>query len=195
VGADPPTSLVAEIARLDVSIDRAAVATEATLAGHSGDDAPHDELCRQLAALRERVALAKQRSKDPGALRAELATLLFFGRTLQADAEDWRSDVQGRAEELERDRIAARREQARLVAEHDQLVLRREALQSTILETAARMAQQNRGECRRTLPVFTLGKGLTVCSVSVSRPRRWFRLAEYWLVTLNRSQDVQVRRE
>ena len=37
---------------------------------------------------------------------------------------------------------------------------RRDALQSTILQTAARMAQQNRGECRRTLPVFTLGEGL-----------------------------------
>ena len=80
-------------------------------------------------------------------------------------------------------------------AELDELARRRDDLQLTILQTAVRMAQQNRGECRRTLPVFTLGEGLTVCSVSVSRPRRWFRFAEYWLVTLNRSHDVLIRRE
>jgi hypothetical protein len=195
VGAEPPTSLASEIARLEVSIDRAAAVTETALAGQSGDDGARQELYRQLAALRERVTLAKQGSEDPQGLRAELATLWFFARTLQGDAEMWRSAAQARAEDLERDRVAARRAQARLAAEREQLALRREALQSMILETAARMAQQNRGECRRTLPVFTLGNGLTVCSVSVSRPRRWFRLAEYWLVTLNRSHDVLVRRE
>lgn len=204
MGADPGTSLASELTRLAASIDRAAAATEIALGGDTpalADDGPsslraeHQELCRQLSALRERVAVAKQRGEDPRALRAELATLSFFATTLRADAENWRSALQDRTEELERDRVAARREQARLAAEREQLLVRREALQSTILQTAARMAQQNRGECRRTLPVFTLGEGLTVCSVSVSRPGRWFRFAAYWLVTLNRSHDVLVRRE
>jgi hypothetical protein len=43
--------------------------------------------------------------------------------------------------------------------------------------------------------VISLGEGLTVCSVSVSCRRRWWRLAEHWLVTLSRSHDVLVRRE
>jgi chromosome segregation ATPase len=204
VGADPRTSLASEIARLDASIDRAAAVTETTLTGHppaSEDDGPHSlgteqkELARQLAALRERVALAKQRSEDPHGLHAELATLLSFARMLQADAEKWRSALQDRTEELERDRIAARREQQRLAAEREELVLRRDALQSTILQTAAEMAQQNRGEWRRTVPVITLAQGVTVCSVSVFRPSRWFRFGASWLVTLSRSYDVLVRRE
>lgn len=204
MGADPPTSLASEIARLDASIEDAARVAEIALAGHpaaSEDDgarslpAQHTELCRQLAALRERVALAKRRSDDPRALRAELATLLSFAGTLQSDAERWRSAVRDRSEELERDRIAERREHARLAFEREELALHRDALQSTILQTAARMAQQNRAEWRRTMPVITLGDGLTVCSVSVFRPRRWFRFAAYWLVTLNRSHDVLVRRE
>lgn len=204
MGAGPQSNLVGEIARLEASIDRTAAATEITLAGDrptradEGSRSPlaeHDELCRQLAALRERVALAKDRNEGLQALRAELATLLSFAGTLQVDADRWRSAREEQIEELERQRTAARQEQDRSTAEREKLARRRDALQSTILQTAARMAQQNRGECRRTLPVFTVGEGLTVCSVSVSRPRRWFRFAEYRLVTLNRSHDVLIRRE
>jgi hypothetical protein len=211
LGVDPQTSLVSEVARLKVSIDRAAAATEVTLACRlpapvDGDPrslhAQHAELCRQLAALRERVALAESRNEGPGALRAELATLLFFAGSLQADADDWGSSLDQQIEELERQRAAARVERERLAAERERLVVeretlvrRRDALQLTILQTAARMAQQSRGECRRTIPVFTVGEGLTVCSVSVSCPRRPFRFAKQWLVTLTRSQDVLVRRE
>jgi hypothetical protein len=57
------------------------------------------------------------------------------------------------------------------------------------------MAQETRGECRRTLPVITLGEGLTVCSVSVSFPRRGLRLAGQRLVTLSRSHNLLVLRE
>ena len=204
MGAGLQTNLVSEIARLKASIDRAAAATEVTLAGDppaSADDGPcsplaeRAELCRQLAALRERVALAEDRNEGPHALRAELATLLVFARTLHGDAEQWRSALDDQIEELERRRTAVRQEEEESTAERERLARRRDALQSTILQTAARMAQQNRGECRRTLPVFTLGEGLTVCSVSVSCRRRRFRFAEYWLVTLNRSHDVLVRRE
>jgi hypothetical protein len=204
VGADPQTSLASEIARIADSVDRAATETEVMLAGRppaSADDGPgssraeHQELCRQLSALRECVAQAQRRNDGPQALRAELATLLFFAGTLQADADKWRSAVADQTEALERRRAAACRDQERLTLERETLVRHREALQSTILQTAVRMAQQNRGECRRTLPVFTLGDGLTVCSVSVFRPRRWFRFAGYWLVTLNRSHNVLVRRE
>jgi hypothetical protein len=127
---------------------------------------------------------------------------LFFAGTLQADADDWGSSLDQQIEELERQRAAARVERERLAAERERLVVeretlvrRRDALQLTILQTAARMAQQSRGECRRTIPVFTVGEGLTVCSVSVSCPRRPFRFAKQWLVTLTRSQDVLVRRE
>jgi hypothetical protein len=204
VGADPQTDLVCEIARLEVSIDRAASATEITLACHRpacADDGPrsplegHKELRRQLAALRELITLAADRNEGPMALRAELATLLFFATTLQADADRWRSALEDHVEELGRRSAAAHQEGERSAVEREKLARRRDALQSTILQTAARIAQQNLGECRRTLPVFTLGEGLTVCSVSVSRPRRWFRFAEYWLVTLNRSHDVLIRRE
>ena len=204
MGADAHIDLVSDIAGLNVSIDRAASATEFTLAVHppgsGGGDrrwpgAEQKELRRQLAALRERVALAQSRSEGPRALRAELATWLSFARTLQADADHWRSALEQTNEELERARSAARRERDRLAADREKLVRRRDALQSRILQTAARMAQQHCGECRRTIPVFTLGDGLTVCSVSVSCPRRGLRLAKQWLVTLSRSHDVLVRRE
>jgi chromosome segregation ATPase len=194
VRADPQTDLASEIARLGASIERVAAATEVTLAG-APPDAELQELCRQLSALRERVALARRRDDGPPALRAELATLLSFARTLQADAENWRSALAGRAQELERQRAAARQERQRLDLERENLARRRETLQSTILQTAARMAQETRGEWRRTLPVITLGEGLTVCSVSVSFPRRGFRLAGQRLVTLGRSHNVLVRRE
>ena len=203
MGAEPETDLVSEIARLRLSIDRAAAAAEITLAAHppayKDDDPPspfaqHKELCRQLAALRERAALAESRDEGPRALRAELATLSFFARTLQGDAENWRSALADQIRELERRRTAARQERERLAAEREQRVQRRDALQLTILQTAGRMAQ-DRGECRKTLPVFRLDEGLTVCSVSVSRPRRGLRVAKQWLVTLNRSHDVLVRRD
>jgi hypothetical protein len=58
------------------------------------------------------------------------------------------------------------------------------------------MAQRDGGECRRTLPVFAFGPGLTVCSVAVSCPRKGFRFPKQWLVTLNGSRDgVMIRRE
>lgn len=194
MGPDPQTEMMSEIAVLDASIDRAAAATEFILAGHP-PKADHQELRRQLAALRERVAQAGQRNDGPAALRAELATLLSFARTLQDDADRWRAALASEARELEHRRVAARREQERLALDRENLIRRRETLQSTILQTAARMAEQTRGECRRTLPVFTLGDGLTVCSVSVAYPRRGLRLAGHWLVTLGRSHDVLVRRE
>jgi chromosome segregation ATPase len=194
VGADPQTVLPSEIAQLHAAIDGAARATEIMLADQPPEP-EHQELGRQLAALRERVALAHQRNEGRQALRAELATLLCFARTLQADAEKWSASLAQRADELERQKASARAEQERLVLAREDLVKRREALQSKILQTAARMAQQTRGECRRTLPVFTLGDGLTVCSVSVAYPRRGLRLAGHWLVTLGRSHDVLVRRE
>lgn len=205
VAVSPQNDLFREIARLTISIHRAAAATEMTLTEHlsaSDDDDPrsplveHRELRRQLAALRDRVARAQHGSEEPGALRAELATLLFFAKTLQADADIWRAALKQRLEELERKRIAERRQRERLAAQREELVRRRDALRFTIGQTAARMAQQNGGECRRTLPVFSLGEGLTVCSVSVSWPRRGFRCAKRWLVTLNGSRsDVLVRRE
>jgi hypothetical protein len=204
LGAEPQTSTGSEIAGLRAAIDCAAAATEVTLAGHppaSADGDPcsrpaeHEELSRQLAALRERVALAEDRNEGPRALRAELATLLFFARTLQADANKWRSAGEERDKELQRQRASARKEQENLVAEREKLARRRDLLQLTILQTGTRMAQQYRGECRRTIPVFTLGEGLTVCSVSVSCPRRGFRFAKQWLVTLTGSHDLLVRRE
>ena len=167
----------------------------------SADDDPrsplaeHAELCRQLAALHERVAVAECRNEGPHALRAELATLLFFARALQADTDNWASAFEEQIKELGRQKTAARKERERLAADREKLARRRDALQSTILQTAARMAQQYRGECRRTIPVVTVGEGLTVCSVSVSCPRRGFRSAKQWLVTLTRSNDVLVRRE
>jgi hypothetical protein len=205
VGVHPQTDLFCDIARLTVSIDRAAAATEIALTERlpvSGDIDPrsplveHKELCRQLAALRDRVARAQYGSEEPRALRAELATLVFFAETLQADADTWRGALKQRIRELERQRAAERQERERLAAQRAQLVRRRDDLEVTIGQTAARMARQNGGECRRTVPVFVLGEGLTLCSVSVSWPRRGFRFAKRWLVTLNGSRDdVLIRRE
>ncbi len=205
MGVDTDTGVVSEIAQLRLSIEHAAAATEATLAGYPptpGGEASRSlaeeqkELRRQLAALRERVDLAEQASEGPPALRAELATLLFFAKTLQADAAGWRSMLQERIEELERQRAAARQEQERLAAERELLVPRRDALRLRIVQTAARIAAQRGGECRSTIPVVVLGAGLTVCSVSVSCPRRGLRAAKRWLVTLNDSRDdVTVTRD
>lgn len=205
VGVYSQTDLFCDIARLTVSIDRAAAATEIALTERlpvSGDRDPcsplveHKELCRQLAALCDRVARAQHESEGPRALRAELATLAFFAETLQTDADTWRGALKQRIRELERQRAAERQERERLAAQRAQLVRRRDALEFTIGQTAARMARQNGGECRRTVPVFTLGEGLTVCSVSVSWPGRGFRFAKRWLVTLNDSRDdLLIRRE
>jgi hypothetical protein len=205
VAVHSQTDLFCDIARLTVSINRAAAATEIALTEHlpvSADGDPrsplveHKELCRQLAALRDRVARAQYGSEEPRALRAELATLMFFAETLQADADTWRGVLKQRIRELERQRAAERQERERLAAQRAQLVRRRDALELTIGQTAARMARHNGGECRRTVPVFSLGEDLTVCSVSVSWPRRGFRFAKRWLVTLNGSRDdVLVRRE
>ena len=206
MGVDNQTDLVSELARLQVSIDRVAAETDTTLADHpcatEADDphwvlSEHNELRRQLAALRERVARAhSQNQDDPLALRAELATLLFFAETLQADADAWRAALLDRLKEFERLKAAERQEQRRLASEREELVRRRDALQLKIERTADRMAQENGGECRKTLPVFRLGDGLTVCSIAVSSPKRGFRWAKRWLVTLNDSCDeVQVRSE
>jgi chromatin segregation and condensation protein Rec8/ScpA/Scc1 (kleisin family) len=167
----------------------------ASYPSESEDDDPgspaadHKELCRQLAALRRRVAAAEDGNEDVRARRAELATLLFFARTLQADVERWRSTLEGRLKEVERKRIAARRERERLVAEREQLVRRRDALQTEIGQTAARIAQRDGGECRKTVPVFRFGEGLTVCSITVLCPRKGLRFGKHWLVTLNRTLD------
>lgn len=201
MGVEPRPGTDSENASLRAAIDRVAAATEVTLAGHapsSADDDPrsqHAELSRQLAALRGRVALAEGRNEGPPALRAELATLLFFARTLQADVDRWRAAGEERENELRRQAAVARKERQHRVVEREKLARRRDTLQSTILQVGSRMAQQYRGECRRTVPVFTLGDGLTVCSVSVSCPRRGFRFARLWLVTLTSSHDVLVRRE
>jgi hypothetical protein len=142
------------------------------------------------------VARARYESEDAPVLRAELATLLFFARTLQADAVTWRAALNESIKELERQRSAERQERQRLTAQREEVARRRDALRFGIAQTAARIAQQHGGECRRTLPVFTVGEGLTLCSVSVSCPKRGFRCAKRWLVTLSDScDDVLIRRE
>src|ERR1700684_2091253 len=84
VGVNFQTDLCCDIARLTASIHRAAAETEIALTERlpvSGDADPrsplleHKELCRQLGALRGRVARAQDGSEEPRALRAELATL------------------------------------------------------------------------------------------------------------------------
>jgi chromosome segregation ATPase len=205
VRVDDEVVVGSEIARLKISIARVAARTGITLAGRpstSGDEyqsspvAEQKELRRQLAALRTRVAGAQERSEDLYELRAELATLLCFAKTLQDDAERWRSTIDERLREVERKATAARMERERLVAEHEKLVRHRDALESQIVQTAARIAERDRGEWRRTLPVFTLGEGVTVCSISVFRPRKWLRAGKSWLVTLDDAHDrVVVRSE
>jgi hypothetical protein len=135
-------------------------------------------------------------------LRAELATLLSFAKTLRTDAQHWRMAFEDGLKELERQETAAREERKRLVAERKRLVAeretllrRRDALQQTIDEAAGRIARENGGDCRRTLPVFRLGEALTVCSVTVLSPRRGFRSQKCWIVTLNDARDqMRVRR-
>ena len=141
------------------------------------------------------MARATTRSQDQPALRAELATLLSFAKTLRTDAETWRTAFEDGLKELERQETAAREERERLAAERETLMRRRDALRFTIDETARRIAQEYGGDCRRTLPVFRLGEALTVCSVTVLSPRKGLRSQKCWFVTLNDSRDqVRVRR-
>lgn len=201
---DAKTHLASEVARLRVSIGREAAAVHETLNDRppASDDrhpqsgwAEYKELSRQLDALHEHVARAQSRSQDKRELRAEFATLLSFAKTLRTDAETWRAGFAHRLKELERQETAARKERESLVAERETLMRRRDALQSTIDETAGRIAQKNGGDCRNTLPVFRLGEALTVCSVVVLSPRARFRSQPHWLVTLSDSRDrVRVRR-
>ena len=200
----PQTSVVSDITRLRASIDRAAAAADVSLAGHppaSAGDGPrsllteHKELCRQLGALRERVALAESRNEGPGALRAELATLLSFAGAASRPTGSNCAQRSNSKSKNSKSHTVAHKERESVAEELEELVGGRTHLQLTILHTAARVAQQYRGECRRTVPVFTLGEGLTICSVSVSCPRRGFRFAKQWLVTLTRSHDVLIRRE
>ncbi len=201
---DAQSHLASEIARLRVSIGREAAAVHEIL--NDGSPGPDDrypesgwveykELSRQLDALHEHVARAQSRSQDQRELRAAFATLLSFAKTLRTDAETWRARLEDRLKELERQETAAREERDRLAAERVSLMRRRDALQSTIDETAGRIARTNGGDCRNTLPVFRLGEALTVCSVVVLSPRARFRSQPHWLVTLSDSRDrVRVRR-
>jgi hypothetical protein len=190
-----------ELELLVSRIARAAEAVEIALGAcpnTSGDSAvliEGRELRRQLDSLRARVSAALDGYDDPRGLRSELGTLLFFANTLQADADAWRAGLDRAIHEHERQSAAARRAQERRAAERRELARRRDHLASAIRDTAERMAQPEAGECRNTLPVFTLGAGFTVCSVSVSCPRRRFRFPKHWLVTLNDARDqILVRR-
>jgi hypothetical protein len=202
VAAD--SHVVSEIVRLRDSIGREIAAVQIALNDHTSASAggrprwgraEHEELRRQLGALDQHVAQAPARSQDPPELRAEFATLLCFAKTLRIDAESWRAAYEAGLRELEREERAARKERERLTLERATLMSRRDALQSTIDETAGRIAQQNGCDCRNTLPIFRLGEALTVCSVVVLSATSWFRPRPDWLVTLNDACDhVRVTR-
>ncbi len=199
---------VSETARLQAAIDREARSTDQMLNDHptaSEDDYPrwgaaeHRELNRQLAALGKGVACAWSRNEGELPLRAELATLLSFAKTLHVDAEAWRAALAGGLEERERElarqEAAARAEQAKLAAAREALERVRDALQSQIDEAAARLVDDNGGAQRRTMPVLTLGEDITVSSVTVVARKRRFRAEKRWLVTLDDAQtSVEVRR-
>jgi hypothetical protein len=128
-------------------------------------------------------------------LRADLATLLSFAKSLRSDAEAWRAALEAGLEDMARRAVTARQERERLAAEREALVQKRDALQSRIVATADSIVRDTGGEYRRTLPCFTLTDALTVCSLKVSRPRRGFRPEKRWLVTLSDSrEEVVVRR-
>jgi hypothetical protein len=193
------TQLDCEIARLRLAIGREATAVGEALthdpSSSDGHGTQHTELSRQLRALHEHVAQAPSRSEDQRDLRADLATLLSFAKTLRTDAEAWRAALEAELKALERQQAAALEARKRLAAERETLKRRRDALQFTIDETAGRIAHDYGGDCRCTLPVFRLDEAVSVCSVAVLSPRRWPRLQQYWLVTLNDARDhVQVRR-
>ena len=191
---NPATDLGCEVAQLQFAIDRETTATGVSLSwpergSAGGVAAEREELRRQLAALHERAAGAQSRNPDLRALRSELATLLSFAQTLRADAEACRAVRDEALAELEREKTAARHQRERWLAEHQELVRRRDALQLSIDETARRVARRHRGDCRRTVPVFAVSGVLIVCSVTVSSPWSRFRPPKLWLVTLNESRD------
>jgi hypothetical protein len=197
VGTDPRANVAADIAALDASIQSDATAAESALrralTSSQGDTArtppEHEELCRQLAALRDRVARAREQLSDPRALRAELATLGFFAQMLRADAGRWQARAHEALAELARREAVIRREQELLVAEREELLRRRDALQAEIERTAAEMANGKHGECRHTVPVIQFADAVTVSSITVSTPRRLFRAMRLWLVTLSEDRD------
>ena len=201
---DADTHFGSDVAQLALAIDREATAIGAALtqrpSGRSdervrGGVAEREELDRQLCALRDRAAGAESEGLDLRALRSELATLLSFAKTLRADAEGWRAAREAALVEFERQRADARRRRERWVAEHQEVVRRRDALQCSIDQIAHDLARVSRGECRRTVPVLDLGGALTVSSVTVLSPRRCFHSWKLWLVTLDDSCDqVLVRR-
>lgn len=202
--AERHDDLIDEISRLGAAIDREATAAEKLLSGQpaapANDDlggglADHRELSRQLRALYEKVARARGRSQGQVTLRAELATLLCFARTLRADAESFPAAFEARRRELERRARAVRREQQRVAAERDAWLRQREALQSRIDAAAAGMARDRGGEWRRTVPCFRVYEAFTVCSALVISPGSGLRSEKRWLVSLNDSgEELMVRR-
>lgn len=204
MGTEAQADLAADIAALGASIESAAVAAEGALAHalppseqDSGRELPeHRELCRQLSALRHRVARARSELTDPHELRAELATLGFFAQTLRADADLWQARAHQTLVELARREAAIRREQELLAAQRDELLRRRDALQAEIDRTAAEVAVGAQGECRRTVPVIQFADAVSVSSITVSTRRKPFRALRLWLVTLSEDRDgVLVKRD
>lgn len=196
VDTQPP--VLEELAEVGGSMDREITAIVAALDGPSstpGETDPatrlpeHGELVRQLGALRDRVARASAQIGNPSELRAELATLLFFARTLRADAERLRATVREALEEIVRAEAAARLERERLVAEREAALHRRDVLQEKIVRTAEGIAEGDETECRPTVPVIRLGEGVTVCSMDVATPKRIFRSRQFWSVTLTDARD------
>ncbi len=197
VGTDPRADVAADIAALGASIESDAAAADGALRqplavaedGTSRQPPEHQELCRQLAALRCRVARAHSELTDPRALRAELATLGFFAQMLRTDADRWQATADEALAELARREAAVRLEQERLAAKREELLRRRDELQAEIERTAAEMAEGTRGEWRRTVPVIQFADAVTVSSITVSSPRRLFRAMRLWLVTLSDDRD------
>jgi len=156
----------------------------------------HRELKRQAGALHESVSGATVRSAgDRVLLRADLATLLSFARTLRGDAETWRAAFEDRRKEVALLEAEERRERQRLAAAREALLRERDALQSRMDDAAKRIVRDSGGEYRRTFPGFALAETVSVWSVWVSCPRKGLRSSKRWLVTLNGGRDrVTVRR-
>ena len=206
LGSD--SDLARDIARLAAAIASEASSIDRTLGEHpctlpGGDllwsgQTQHVELRRQLGALRASVAQAQARSEgDATLLRAELATLLSFAKTLAADSITWRADFEAGLRELERREAAAHAQRERLTAEREALISRRDALQANIDRAARLIAAETGGECRRTVPCIALGERVTVVSQWVLCPRTGLRSEKHWLVTLagaDAGDQVLVRR-
>jgi multidrug resistance efflux pump len=194
VATESGAAVLAEIARWRGVIDAETTAAEAALtkSDPGAGDAParpgHAELWGRLSSLRARAARAEAELADPRELRAELATLSYFARTLRADAVAWRSTLHQALAELARQEAAARREREQAASERQALLQRRDLLQARIEQAAAEVAQAG-GECRRTVPVIRLADKVTVASMTVSGPRRPFRATRLWLVTLGSDRD------